>query len=50
MGGPTKQAIKYKDLVKQDKYTDKNTTVRDVFRAQVNISSGAFFAKIVNSF
>ena len=23
MGGPTKQAIKYKDLVKQDKYTDK---------------------------
>ena len=26
MGGPTKQAIKYKDLVKQDKYTDKNTS------------------------
>ena len=37
MRGHTKQAIKYKDLVKQDKYTDKNTTVRDVFRAQVNM-------------
>ena len=45
MRGPTKQAIKYKDLVEQDKYTDKNTSVRDVFRTQVNICSGTFLRK-----
>ena len=45
MSGPTKQANKYKDLVKQDKNTDKNTSVRDVFRTQVNICSGAFLRK-----
>ena len=50
IGGPTKQVIKCKDLVKQRKYTDKNTSVRDVFRTQLNIYNGAFFAKIVNGF
>ena len=45
MSGPTKQATKYKDLVKQDKYTDKNTSVRDVFRTQVNVCSGAILRK-----
>ena len=50
IGGPTKQVIKCKDLVKQRKYTDTNTSVRDVFRTQVNIYNGAFFAKIVNGF
>ena len=45
MRGPTKQAIKYKDIVKQDKYTDKNTSVRDIFRTHVNICSGAFLRK-----
>ena len=50
MEGATKQVIKYKVLVKQRKYTDTNTSVRDVFRTQVNIYNGAFFAKIVNGF
>ena len=50
MEGATKQVIKYKDLVKQRKYTDTNTSVGDVFRIQVNIYNGAFFAKIVNGF
>ena len=50
MEGPTKQVIKCKDLVKQRKYTDANTSVRDVFRTQVNIYNGALFAKIVNGF
>ena len=50
MEGPTKPVIKCKDLVKQRKYTDTNTSVGDVFRIQVNIYNGAFFAKIVNGF
>ena len=50
MGGPTKQVIKCKDLVKQRKHTDTNTWGRDVFGTQVNIYNGAFFAKIVNGF
>ena len=50
MEGATKQVIKYKVLVKQRKYTDTNTSVGDVFRTQVNIYNGAFFAKIVNGF
>ena len=45
MRSPRKQAIKYKDFVKQDQYADKNTSVRDVFRTKVNICSGAFLRK-----
>ena len=46
MRGPKKQAIKYKDLVKQHNYTDTNTLARDVFRTQVNICNGAFMRKV----
>ena len=45
MRGSTKQAVKYKDLVKQHKYADTNTSVRDLFRTQVNICNGTFLRK-----
>ena len=41
MSGPKKQAIKYKDLVKQH-----NILAKDVFRTQVNICNGAFMRKV----
>ena len=42
---PTKQAIKYNNFVKQHKYTHTNSSVRHVFRTQLNVYNGAILRK-----
>ena len=47
---PIKQANKYRNLVKQHKYTHTNTSVSDVFRTQLKICNGKFLRKLLTAF